>query len=433
MKGLIITIHILIILCLFSPALSQDSNLLEVYKSGKITLEADPDFADNIDIEVLFEEYSYRNIGSYLQLLNSMIISDNGDIFVSNRGEFDIRKLDNNGNYITQFGSKGKNEGSFTDRPTLLSVSADNQILINQINGKMVVFDTDGNFSRNIQLDYPVRHCAMLSENSIVVSGRVPFRNPDRTRFYVIIHDLKTGDDNFIYSYFQDNSKYRYELESDRGVVLFSSPYRFDQIHMLYSAADNIIVGREKGSEIAIYSKTGKEINRFGINGEPLKITEDIKNDYYKNIEKSYFVMGNYEITTDTLSVYYANSGDSTIVRRIQARLTDEEKTKVLETIESPAFFPDHVPYFYKLMTDSDGNILVFIYTDDKSVHKFQVYSPKGEFICETFLDLGIYDIAISIRSKNMVFYKGDLYCLVSLKETEGNPVRLIKVKLSSN
>ncbi len=70
-------------------------------------------------------------------------------------------------------------------------------------------------------------------------------------------------------------------------------------------------------------------------------------------------------------------------------------------------------------MTDADGNFLFFHLADDPGEPSlsFSVYSPQGQFIAETRLDPGPFEMSIDSRFRLLRFAKSGLIGLAVLKD----------------
>jgi hypothetical protein len=179
--------------------------------------------------------------------------------------------------------------------------------------GKIHLFDLDGNFVKRMQMDYPILECVALKDKKVGISGSVPYK------------------------------------------------------------------GKQSKKLIAI-----KDVN-----------TE-----------------------TEDILTYYMEDYSDRIIKELSER---------------PIKFPEHMPYYYNLIVDSDGNILIFFYTKTNDIYRFQVYSPDGAYICESAIDPGEYKLKVYRNLIPIAFFKGDLFAFVSGKDNPSVPPRLIKVNLSEN
>jgi len=96
--------------------------------------------------------------------------------------------------------------------------------------------------------------------------------------------------------------------------------------------------------------------------------------------------------------------------------------------------FPEFLPYTYNVMVDSDKNLLVFTYTDNKDGHTFQAYrmTPSGQLIGKVDLVSDKYDLNLNPSAGAVKFAGGYIYAIVTPKDTPNGPVRLIRGKLAA-
>ncbi len=389
---------------------SSAQNLIDVYKTGKITLKADKEFAKNTDWKTVFGDYFDKQYKRPVGKVKDMAISAGGNIFISSRSSYRIHKFDKNGNFVKSFGNKGDNPGEFKNRASLSDIFANRYLLTYEIHGRMKMFDLSGEFYQPVKIDYGVTDCFLLNENTIALLGYVGYGN-SRARRLVALKNIQNGDENYICSFMEDMSKDAFYLKAkDREPrIQFSKPFSRGSLLIAKTPEGNIVTGSTIKPELTVFSQQGDELKRISLKINRKKITQKIKDEYINSFME----------LQDKRKEYYKNY------------YTGKELDEVVNIFKSPEFFPEYLPYYYEFIADSDGNILVFIYSDEKGSPRFQVYSPDGDYVCETVFDPGEYELGISSRNRNIAFYNGDLYCLVPLRETEGIPLRLIKVNLT--
>jgi len=116
-----------------------------------------------------------------------------------------------------------------------------------------------------------------------------------------------------------------------------------------------------------------------------------------------------------------------------------EENKKMLETMVKQMeadldkiTTPLPIPVFSNIIKDSDGNLLFFEIPEKDGANKFNVwiYQNGGQFICQSSFECDDYDLFIA--PSRMVFHNGYIYALQTLKDVEGNPLRLVRFKVSN-
>jgi hypothetical protein len=396
-----ITILLILLFWFFIIFVIAD-NLEDVYRTGEIKLEADPEFGQNIDWEKIFYDYSQKAYGKSVGIQKSIAVAEDGSIFVSNYNNYSIYKFQKNGDFIKKFGAKGKKRGYFYRRPELYSIMDNRYVIVKAWHGGIYFFDLEGNFVKSHKFDFMPHDCIPLQGNKIVVSGFTSY-HPNKIKNLVEIQDLDTGKRKQIAHCFRDAEQGT--LSYKKEGFYFGLSHRLSGVNCFINRLKNgnIIVGFSNNSEISIFSPEGRKLKSFKLNITPIEIGEKEKQEFYESLKKS----------------IQKNKLPETLLEQFKSK-TD--------------FFPKYAPLYYQLMVDSDGNILVFIYPSGKQKSQtprvFQVYSPQGKYLCETLLNPGKYDIYLNPRRKSLAFFNGALYAIVSSKETDGIPLRLIKVNL---
>jgi hypothetical protein len=93
------------------------------------------------------------------------------------------------------------------------------------------------------------------------------------------------------------------------------------------------------------------------------------------------------------------------------------------------------MPYYYNILVDSDGNILVFRFVDEDVDHKFSVYSynSNGNRIADTNLELEGYKLGLHYRFEEIAFFNGKIIGLLNSSENLNEPMRLLKFDIKAN
>jgi hypothetical protein len=108
-------------------------------------------------------------------------------------------------------------------------------------------------------------------------------------------------------------------------------------------------------------------------------------------------------------------------------------KTKT--TIGVPFDFPPSNSYYYNLILNDEGKLLVFYFPAEGDNPVYQTYSLDGDLTQEVVLDPGELELLLTPAAEGIVFYKGDLYALAEKKDASGIRLRFVKcfLKLGSS
>lgn len=376
-------------------------DLQSQYKKGPITLKGEKNFGEKNDWEALFFD-RYRE----------MIIAPDGNILVANSRQDNFYKFDKQGNFIKKFGQHGEGPGDVYS-PGELSI-LDNKYLVAgeyASRRRITVWDFDGNCKKVVKTIKNPFFPTSLKENKIAYltfSQPPEEKNGFQEKTQIIIKDIETGTEKIIQEIsLLDRSEIMLGKNMSTNIGNF-----FGEVFLSKTLDGNLLVGISNQPRIKILSPTGKEIFSFNLKISPIPIDSA----YIKKF-RDY-----------TLSELYSKdeaSMDST------HKFWHELDKKVFRTYDFSTIFDKQLPLYYEILVDSDGNFLVFKYSDCLENCKtfFQVYSSKGEFICETELDKGIYDFEIDRRFKNICFTTEGILGLFINKGDDEDVLRLIKSK----
>jgi hypothetical protein len=107
-----------------------------------------------------------------------------------------------------------------------------------------------------------------------------------------------------------------------------------------------------------------------------------------------------------------------------------QETLKQFKKASWDHLFAENLPVYREILVDTEGNLIVFRKTDclEDCPIFVQIYSPEGEFICETELKEGRFGLTIDPRIKNMCFTSQGLIAMVEVKDVAEFELRVIKV-----
>jgi len=378
-------VMLLIILILLQVSLIKAQDLTEVYKTGKIAIQPDSDFG---------KDNWFENKKNNLRRYTNIVLSENGDVFLLDRKEYQVLKFDKNGKHIKIIDLNATKSTSVYHQVNQVDI-LDNKYLLIRRYSNIKIFDLNGQFIKTIKFDYPLFGLVALKNDKICVKGQVYLKNRI-TKIHVALVGIENESEKHVTTFFRDKNKESMSVKYNGGSISTSSPQRAPRIFISRTLDGNLIVGNSKESDISIYNTEGKLLHKINLNFSPLMVEQGVKDKIQKNFEKY---------------LKKHNAPDS-----------------LLEAIKSPDFYYQNMPYYYGIKVDSENNILVFKHTKDKN-HTFrvyQVYSKEGKFICETTLEPGEFENP-SLRLTT--FSNGYLYALMKSKGIFSK-LKLVKAEL---
>ncbi len=379
---------------------AKGQSLLDIYKSGKVSLEPESGFAVGANWEKIFPDYSEVSYGNSVGYYKSIAVASDGSVFVGNYSSYTIQKFNAKGELVLTFGKKGKGVGEFSERPTLGGVIGNKYVFTHELNGHIKIFSTDGNYIKTIKVDYmPLKTIAC--GNKIALIGHVPVKTGVRNVIAII--DPETEEQKTIKKYANISKGSMVVVNKDN--YMYSSSPLFTKTELIIRALPNgnLIVGINTLNIIETYSVEGKLLKSFNLDYNPPAYPEESKKEFIARIEKSV----------------------------AENKFTKEDVSEVYE----PNFFPKNTPYYYNFLVDSDGNLLVFRFIDEDVDHKFRVYSfdSNGKSLAEASLDVTGYKLSLNYRFDDLCFFNGFAYGLLHPKTNKMEPLQLVKFKVKAN
>ncbi len=423
-------IKYLILICLlviFAGRL-QSQSLVDIYKKGTVKLVPDKEYAINNDWDKIFETYHDTIYNRPMGERKSIILTPDGSVVVNHAYRNYYSKFDSTGKFIKEFGIIGKSGKKFKDAYTIKGVlngkfftSLDNM-------GRMYAFDYDGNYVKELKLDYMTRDMIPLKNNKFAVVGWVIWK--EKFRDFVAIVDYNTNEQKIIWEQFTERNEkterrklfnYSYTFENNSSIHITTMPYSknvgINTPPLIEFVKDQLVIALPVTGEILIYNINGNLKSKDEIEWTLNSISvEEQKEIQQKAIERMKNRKGKFSPSSDE---------DNKKARTSILKQMEEDLNKISEPIPAPAFST--------IIKDSDENLLFFDMPKEDGHNKFNVwvYGKEGQFICQSSFACDDYNL--QINPSKMVFHNGYIYGLQTLKEVKGNPLRLVRFKIKGS
>ncbi len=445
----------LIVITILLTTISIFSQDISVYQDGKINLKEDNSFGENTNWNQIFNESPRIN-----RLRDNISVASDGTMFVSNYNDCSISILGSNGEYKKSFGKMGWNRGEFINTVALQGVKDNLYLITSDGQGRIQFFDFTGNLWKLVSVDYSVRSVIPLENNKIAILGFVVTTNGWKD--IISIKDLVSNNEKIIWSketneedvegksikirisrdeinkkifeeriltklddkskslissyYKLNDSQSKYILDSSKasknirelysllgmagywtGIFTYSNPLTKEEYILKKLLDGNLILGITTSPELYIISPEGNQIRTIQTGIEPVRITENDKELFYQNTLNS--------LKKDGFDPSYA------------------------EKIKEDGFFPENLPYYYDMVTDSNGNLLLFTYTEEKPEYRFSVLtiSPDKKIIGNCLLDSNEYLINLSPLINNKTIVNNSIYFIAGISNNNKKSIKIIK------
>lgn len=375
----------------------------ELYKKGSLRIEAVSPYGETTDRPSLFGEKAAQVFeGHSMPGDQYLAVAADGTAFVSNTGNFLIYQFDPRGNLVRKIQNPEKipaDSSPLNRRPGMLSILDNRLLLVCEPQGRINVFDLNGNRKVLVKYDYLMQGCIPLGNGKVAVVGGVAMKGRDwKTR--VAVQDFPGGTEKEIYAVRQnmEQSTIWARQGEGKGIVSAGSPFSGPKLFPRVMKDGDLLIGEWNSSEVRIYSPDGGKRFSFHVEGPAKPFSEAKKEEYIENLKKS----------------TAKNPG-------LSRQLLEELEKK-------PEFFPSSLPLFSEILIDGAGNILVFDFREDEEL-SFTAYTPEGKKIGRCNLNHDGYLFPKGFRNHTVSFQGEYLYALAAPK---ANPedLRLIKAKL---
>jgi len=359
----------------------------------------------------------------------SIVLMPDGSVVVNHAYRNYYSLFDANGKFVKEFGIKGSS-GKQLQKTNAIEGIINNNFFTGLDNmGKMVCSDFSGNYVKTLTLNYMTEGMIPMTGNKIAVVGWVIWK--DRFRDFVAIVDYQTNEQKVIWEQFTNDDtgnksrqlfNYSYSFEKGGAVMMTTMPYinavGVSSPPQIAFVNNRLIVALPHNGEILTYDINGKLISKENIEwGKKFLSVEEQKEIQKKAIES-------YSNQKDQMTTKLGS--DAEYVKAVESML--EQMKADLDKITTPI----PIPVFSNIIKDSDGNLLFFEIPEKDGANKFNVwvYQDGSKFVCQSSFECDDYNL--SITPSKMVFRNGYIYALQTLKKADGNPLRLVRFKITN-
>ncbi|UCC40741.1 MAG: 6-bladed beta-propeller [Candidatus Aminicenantes bacterium] len=255
---------------------------VEVVKNPKKPTHDDAVFSLKEDLAIGEKERKVKNM---FYLLTDMDADSNGNIYVLDSEDTNIKVYDQKGRFLRVFSRKGEGPGQLSN-PVDIYIDDKNLIYVCDSGNKRIsIFNDKGDFVKHINFhDYSAGK--MVGINPL---GGIVLR-VDKTSLESTMDFITRA--NFINMY-SDRFDFKRNLYSisvpimqhfrkgEKGITL-TIPYQKELCWTLDSSG-NVYIGESQTYEIQVFSPSGKKIRRIEKEYEPSKVSKPDIEDYVKD------------------------------------------------------------------------------------------------------------------------------------------------------
>ncbi|MBP1665578.1 MAG: hypothetical protein H6Q23_438 [Bacteroidetes bacterium] len=439
MKRMVLLFFVLTI----AAGIVSGQKLLDIYKNGPVKLVAEKTYGVKNNWESLFNLYYdtiTKNVGPETD--KKIIVAPDGSVFMSHRNRHEIWKFGPDGNFIKKFGTKGGKADQFPYMPNIQPVVDNKYIFTSDVQGRLKFFDLDGNFYKYIKLDYMTGRFQPIGNGMVLMEGNVLWKTNWRRMIEKL--NIYTGETTIIHEYFTDrgipmkaaNVDSLIKEKKEHPNFRIPEDYLSSSYGNVTLLPDGQFIKADRSTgEFTLFNPAGKELSKAKMEIDPVKITEDDVQENYKMMKNSIIrSIEAYRALISADNPMRRNNPDWSAVQAERALKNNQKWLDNIDIYKDIKNYYPYFPFFSNIITDDEGNLLVFEYTNtgENESNFFNViaYDSNGKKIARTSFVCDEYDLSFS--DSKLVISKGYVYAVARLKNTAGMPLRLVKLKITN-
>jgi hypothetical protein len=369
------------------------------YSAGTQKLVPEASYLSQADWESMFYDPDQKDIATRVGIKKRVIIAPDESVFINDRYKYRVMKFNIQGKFVKTFGKKGYKPGEFINNPDLHGILDGRYVVVSDAQGRINFFDLDGNIVKMITIDFMPLKIFPLKNGKLIIQGHVPYGTKSKKLLAEL--DYQTETYTQIYYTFEDydDPKGGIFIEYKGGLIGFGRPFGNNKNFCRVTENGRIILASNSTEQILVFTRTGGSWSRsdFNIELSPIPISQEEKNEYFENFKE----------------------------RLKKLDIDTAEAEQILQN----GYFPETLPYYYNLIADESGNILLFIYSNDDRYHLFRAYTSDGKFLGESEFTIEGYELLSGLG--HFTFMNGFVYTL-ALKKEEESPLRILKCRIVS-
>jgi hypothetical protein len=315
-------------------------SLADLYRTGKIRF---------VPILTIDEKSLPKDV--FLESPWSMAKDAKGNLFVGDYRAKNVKMFDASGKYVKTIGRGGQGPGEFGG-PSSILVVQDRLIVSDVANRRYSQFTLDGQFVKSVPMTreggFPLKMRARADGAILMAWEKWSYGQADKPQDCILgLFSSDMEPRQTLYSHAVMKNKL---MQVEKMTMNIIQPFAPD-VHWDVLPDGRLVVGFSEKYQFEIIGTGGEKLSSFSRPVDPVKITEEDKKIFFDGMTSS--------------------SGDGNISRGAP------------DFIVKNTVFPKTKAAFDDLLTDSEGNILVFHAGSSKEEawRTFDAFDSKGTFL----------------------------------------------------
>jgi hypothetical protein len=374
-------IFAILVLCFFGSAgspLAQEAKIKQQNGVTIISNPKDPQPENGIPIRLVFTEELSIGVEEgaeefmFGKRLN-FITDDQGNFYVNDWDRKEIRKYDNEGNFLLIIGGPGQGPGEFRN-PWGPTFTPDGNIFVMDIAAnRLSLFETNGRFLHQTKIPEGISVHHIHSNGLYFLNESKILQDTEVSKFAVSygLYDAEFHPVAEIYQRIHENKHDTRSRTHYLAKILSDAAFQ-PTTTFLVTEEDLIYFGYSDKYEIRIFSPEGMLIEIIQRDYEPVEVTKKHKQDYIR-VQKD----------------------------EVLRFLREQDKPLIKEIIKLVKY-PKHKPAFQKFIRMENGWLAVVVdYSEGEAL--FDLFDEEGKYIAQ---------FKASIPIANLFFKNGKAYAL---------------------
>lgn len=333
-------ISVLALSVLMQGAIQAEKTLAEIYRSGIVRFLPELTINDDAMPKDMFFESAIDSVSD-----------KDGYVYILDYRANNIKKFDASGKYAATIGRKGQGPGEF-NMPFGMTVANDRLIIWDMGNIRLSTFSLEGEFIKSVKIlrseGIPQKMRALPSGNIVIEKEIIFFGESDKPQECLIeVYSPDLEKLKAVYTQEVWRNKYmRLEGMFSNIIQPFSPLVYWDA-----SPDGKIVIGFSKEYKIEFHDSQKGIVSSFTHSYRPVRVNDKDKEKFFAGMS-------------------YTTSGGG---------VTQGAPDHIVKNTH----FPKTKPAFQQIVVDSEGNILVRVYHENREEERklFDAFDSEGKFI----------------------------------------------------
>lgn len=312
-----------------------------------------------------------------------MNTDDEGNFYVTDWERRTVKKYDQEGKYLNSIGRPGQGPGEFRNISEVKFDSEGNIYLNDTVNRRISILSKDGNYIRGIKVPSDFERVIINSKGFLIAQVSDDIQE-EQVRTWDYVYGLFDVEFNLVEEFFRLPQEFKMPTGRDEDSIVdflaggLSVMAFQPSVNYIQDKEDYILFGYPENYEIKVYHPDGKLMKIIQRDFEPVKISEEHKEDFLERQGESY--MAAMPPTAHHL------------------------KKKVFSLVK----YPKYKPAYEQFVLMENGWIFVVVDSIRKDLKAIDIFNKDGEYLAQFEIDISTEWLSFNNGKAYAVATEGD-------------------------